>query len=226
MSENELPKIAEAKAEEKIDAETEETAAEIIERAETAVKRTKHGEAENAYRRAAKLLEGDEAAKLIALADKHHDMAKAKGQQTGQPKKKEGAAMATKKKEKKAKAPKSVAKKAKAPKAAKPKKEAKKPGDPKHHYPSTPAEKRDAAERTAAFKKASAKRDEPNDKEKLVLTAFGGVGKEKTIGELGEKAWPNKPKAIQKSWARNSLRWIVNSKQAKKIDRGTYRRIA
>jgi len=227
MSENAT--ATEAKAEAKTDPETEETAAEIIERAETAAKRTKHGEAANAFRRAAKLLEGDEAAKLIALAEKQEALAKEKGQPIGQHKK-EGATMATKKKEKKAKAPKKPVakkeKKAKAPKAAKPAKAPKKPGDPKHHYPQTPAEKREAAERTAAFKKASAKREEPNDKEAKVLAAFGGKDKDRTITELGEKAFPNKPKAIQKSWARNSLRWIVNSKRAKKVDKGTYRRVA
>lgn len=89
----------------------------------------------------------------------------------------------------------------------------------------SPLERRAAAMRTAAFKKALAKKEEPSEKEKLVLKAFGGVGKTKTIGELGERAWPNKPKKIQKSWVRNMLRWCVVSKHVKWVDEGTYKRL-
>jgi hypothetical protein len=201
---------------EKVDQETEETLTEIVARAETAAKRWKYAEASNAYRRAAKLASGDEAKTLNGLADQMEAQAKEKGQP-----------MSTKKKEKKIKA--KSEKKAKAPKAAKAPKVKKAPkakGDPKHKYPATPAEKRAAAERTAAFKKASGKREEASEKEAKVLAAFGGKDKDKTITELGEKSFPNKPKAIQKSWARNALRWIVNSKHAKKVGKGTYRRTA
>jgi hypothetical protein len=89
----------------------------------------------------------------------------------------------------------------------------------------TAAERRAAAERTLAAKKAMARREEPNEKEKRVLFAFGGKDKIKTIAELGEKAFPSKKAVIQRSWARNALRWIVASKRAKRVAGGQYKKV-
>lgn len=68
------------------------------------------------------------------------------------------------------------------------------------------------------------RREEPSDRQKQVLSAFGGIGKRKTIGDL-EKAFPNKSKAKANSWVRNQMRWLLGTKFTKKIEPGVYERV-
>lgn len=206
-TETKAPKAPEAKT----DPETEETAAEISERAQTAAKRGKFAEASNAYRRAAKLESGDAAKTLNGLADQFEAQAKEKGQ----PMTKKAKAEKKPKKEKKIKA----AKAAKAPRVKKVK------AEPKHKYPSTPAEKRAAAERTAAFFKSAAKREELNDAEKAIHQSIR-VGSDTTIDKMSDLAPKSWPAAKRKSWVRNALRGLRAMKKFKKIDRGTYKKVA
>lgn len=84
------------------------------------------------------------------------------------------------------------------------------------------ADKRMAKVRTAAFKKSLARREEPNDNEKKVLSALA-KGKESTISDLASKAFGSERHYLK---VKNGLRWLVATKKFKQIGRGTYRRIA
>ena len=87
------------------------------------------------------------------------------------------------------------------------------------------ADKRAAALRTAMFKKAMSKREEPNAYEKKVLQALA-KGKESNIIDLAKKCFGSKPFDARYLLVKNALRWLVASKKFKQIGRGTYRRIA
>jgi hypothetical protein len=134
------------------------------------------------------------------------------------------------KKAAKAKTEKKVVAKKATKKAAKPKaeKKAKKvvAGGPKHNYPSaesTPAERKAAAERTAAFMKASAKREEPNNDEEKVWKSIK-VGTETDTATLAELFSGNSAK--RRSRVRNALRWLRASKKFKSTSKGCYKRVA
>lgn len=62
----------------------------------------------------------------------------------------------------------------------------------------------------------------PNEHEKKV---FGALRRKKkaTIREIARECFPGK-RPVQKadSWVRNSLRFWVDQKKAKKVERGTY----
>jgi hypothetical protein len=142
------------------------------------------------------------------------------------PKAEKKAAAPKAKKAKKPKKAKAVKKAAAAPKAKKPK--GKLAGGKLHKYPSaesTPSERRAAAERTATFMKATAKREEPNaDEAKLWKSIKVGSQTDTTkMAELFSGAG-----AKRRSRVRNALRWLRASKKFKAIkgQKGHYERVA
>jgi hypothetical protein len=126
----------------------------------------------------------------------------------------------------KAKAKKPVKKKVKAKvKVAKISK-AKKGGKGKKSVASTSAEKRAAHARNLKQSKMRAKK-EPNESERRVIRAFSKVGRRLTLADLVERVFKNvKPAARAHSHARNNIRFGVDSGKLKKVDRGTYERVA
>jgi hypothetical protein len=127
-------------------------------------------------------------------------------------------------KAKKAKPAKKV-KAAAAPKAKKPK--AKLAGGKLHNYPSaesTPSERKAAAERTATFMKATAKREEPNADEAKVWKSIK-VGSETDTTKMAELF--SGASAKRRSRVRNALRWLRASKKFKAIkgQKGHYERV-
>lgn len=209
------------KPEPKIDPDTEETAEEIVMRAETAGKRLKYAESANAYRRASKLVDGDAKTKLLAIADQMEAKAKEKGQPMG-----------TKAKEEKKSKPKAkkVEKRAAAAKTAKKPSVEKKAnghangvkkgekGTPEHHnYPETAAEKRAAAERTAHAKGLLRKREEYNDDEKKVMEVFR-KGSKKTLREIADVAFSHNDSFTRYLRVKNAFRIMRAHKLVKNID--------
>lgn len=168
-----------------------------------------------------------------ADAPKSEKPVKKKAAKKSKPKAEKKAAAPKKKKAKPAKAKKAKpAKKAavKAKSAAKPKakKAAKKlAGGQKHNYPSAeskPSERKAAAERTAKFMKATAKREEPNADEAKVWKSIK-VGSETSTDKMAELF--SGASAKRRSRVRNALRWLRASKKFKAISgqKGHYKRI-
>jgi hypothetical protein len=67
---------------------------------------------------------------------------------------------------------------------------------------------------------------EPSNRQKRFLEAFGGVGMEATLKDLGNIAFKReRPEATRFSWARNQVRWLLQQKFVKKVKPGTYLRL-
>jgi len=92
----------------------------------------------------------------------------------------------------------------------------------KHKYPTTAAERRKSAERTAHFMKTAAKREEPNMDEKRILQSVR-VGSTTNITKMSELFAGAAAK--RKSKVRNALRWCVASKHFKRLGDGEYKRL-
>jgi hypothetical protein len=61
-----------------------------------------------------------------------------------------------------------------------------------------------------------------NDKERAVLSLLNRRAVVLSLEEIGMTLFPKEPPEIAHSWARNSMRKLVNKKLARKVARGTY----
>jgi ribonuclease E len=226
----------------KTDPQTDETADEIVERAETEIKHKAHAKAAQLFKRAANLVDDEpKKLKLLERAAKEDDLAKAKGQKE-QP-------VSTEKKEEKKAAAKPAEKKAAKPVAkAKPKAEAKSNGHAKkvaasasksngqgngtsnghvkvfktgegnadnHGYPRTPSELKAAHERTLAAVAGMRKKDELSDDEKEFMKQIARGPK--TLRQIGDAGWPRMNSFDRYLKAKNAKRTPVAQKLCKRV---------
>lgn len=114
-------------------------------------------------------------------------------------------------------------KKAEKSAARKAKKAVKKVKASKKEAKKTPTERKEAHERTLKSKRALAKREEPNDREKKVLGLFK-MYQTLTIKEMSENFRGTKDERYL--IVKNAIRWPVARKLLKQVGRGTYKRTA